>query len=65
MMEQGMPRRGFKVYSNEGENIGQVTNGTFSPLLKCGIAMAYVQTQYAEEGNIVNVEIRGKKSKQK
>jgi aminomethyltransferase len=65
MMEQGIPRRGFKVYNNEGENIGQVTSGTFSPLLKCGIAMAYVQTQYAEEGNIVNVEIRGKKAKAK
>ena len=65
MMEQGIPRQGFKVYNDEGENIGQVTSGTFSPLLKCGIGMAYVQTQYAEEGNIVNVEIRGKKAKAK
>jgi aminomethyltransferase len=65
MLEQGIPRQGFRVYSNEGEYIGQVTSGTFSPLLKCGIAMAYVQTQYAEEGSIVNIEIRGRKARAK
>ncbi|MBS7607634.1 MAG: glycine cleavage system aminomethyltransferase GcvT [Candidatus Bathyarchaeia archaeon] len=65
MMEQGIPRQGFKVYNDKGENIGQITSGTFSPLLKCGIAMAYVQTQQAQEGNIVNVDIRGKKVKAK
>ncbi|MEM3565886.1 MAG: glycine cleavage system aminomethyltransferase GcvT [Candidatus Bathyarchaeia archaeon] len=60
MIGQGIPRRGFKIYNEKGENIGQVTSGTFSPLLKCGIAMAYIQTQQAQEGSIVNIEIRGK-----
>lgn len=62
---QGIPRQGFRIYDDKGENIGQITSGTFSPLLKCGIAMAYVQTQYAQEGTLVNVEIRGKKAKAK
>ncbi|MEM2419398.1 MAG: glycine cleavage system aminomethyltransferase GcvT [Candidatus Bathyarchaeia archaeon] len=65
MMEQGIPRRGYKIYDDKGENIGQITSGTFSPLLKCGIAMAYIQTQYAQEGNTVNVEIRNKEAKAK
>ncbi|MEM3578711.1 MAG: glycine cleavage system aminomethyltransferase GcvT [Candidatus Bathyarchaeia archaeon] len=65
LIEQGIPRQGFKVYDDKGENIGQITSGTFSPLLKCGIAIAYIQTQQAQEGNIVNVEIRGKKAKAK
>lgn len=65
MIEQGIPRQGFKVYNEKSENIGQVTSGTFSPLLKCGIAMAYIQTQYAQEGNVVNIEIRGKMAKAK
>lgn len=65
MVEQGIPRQGYKIYSEKGENIGQVTSGTFSPLLKCGIAMAYIQTQQAQEGNIVNIEIRGKMAKAK
>ncbi|MEM3090192.1 MAG: glycine cleavage system aminomethyltransferase GcvT [Candidatus Bathyarchaeia archaeon] len=65
MIEQGIPRQGFKIYNEKGDIIGQVTSGTFSPLLKCGIAMAYIQTQYAQEGNIVNIEIRGKMAKAK
>ncbi|MEM3874479.1 MAG: glycine cleavage system aminomethyltransferase GcvT [Candidatus Bathyarchaeia archaeon] len=65
MMEQGVPRQGFKIYNEKGENIGHVTSGTFSPLLKFGIAMAYIQAQQAQEGNIVNIEIRGKMAKAK
>lgn len=65
MIEHGIPRQGYKVYNEKGENIGHVTSGTFSPLLKCGIAMAYLQTQQAQEGNIVNIEIRGKMVKAK
>jgi len=65
MIEQGIPRQGFKIYNNKGENIGQVTSGTFSPLLKCGIAMAYIQAEQAQEGNIINIEIRGKHAKAK
>jgi aminomethyltransferase len=65
MIEHGIPRPGFKIYDEKGENIGRVTSGTFSPLLKCGIAMAYVQIEQAAEGNIVNVEIRGKMVKAK
>ncbi|MEM3783561.1 MAG: glycine cleavage system aminomethyltransferase GcvT [Candidatus Bathyarchaeia archaeon] len=65
MIEHGIPRPSFKVYDEKGEKIGWVTSGTFSPLLKCGIAMAYVQTQQATEGNIVDVEIRGKMVKAK
>jgi aminomethyltransferase len=65
MIEQGIPRQGFKIYDEKGEKIGQVTSGTFSPLLKRGIAMAYIQAQQAQEGNIVNIEIRGKPAKAK
>lgn len=65
MIEQGIPRQGFKIYNEKGENIGHVTSGTFSPLLKCGIAMAYIQTPQAQEGNTVNIEIRGKMAKAK
>ncbi|MBS7621487.1 glycine cleavage system aminomethyltransferase GcvT [Candidatus Bathyarchaeota archaeon] len=65
MIEHGVPRQGFKICNEKGEDIGQVTSGTFSPLLKYGIAMAYIQTQHAQEGNIVNVEIRRKMAKAK
>ena len=65
MMDQGIPRPGFEIYTDTGEKVGQLTSGTFSPLLKYGIGMGYVQTQYAQDGNIVNVKMRGKMAKGK
>jgi aminomethyltransferase len=43
-----------------GEKIGKVTSGTFSPLLKRGLAMAYVFKEYAIDGEVVMVKIRDK-----
>ncbi|MGC9345780.1 MAG: glycine cleavage system aminomethyltransferase GcvT, partial [Candidatus Bathyarchaeales archaeon] len=56
MIERGIPRPDFEVYDDKGEKIGRMTSGTFSPLLKCGIGMAYIQTSKAQEGNIVNIK---------
>jgi len=60
IIEQGICRRGHEIYDEKGEKIGYVTSGTFSPLLKYGIGMAYIQAASALEGNIVNVKIRNK-----
>jgi aminomethyltransferase len=58
IVEQGIPRRGHEIYNDKREKIGYITSGTFSPLLKYGIGMAYVQTSQALEGNAINVKIR-------
>ena len=63
MIERGIPRPKFEIYNSEGEKIGYVTSGTFSPLLKRGIAMALVQTPQSHEGNAVSVKIHGKLAK--
>lgn len=63
MTERGIPRPKFEVYDSKGEKIGYVTSGTYSPLLKCGIAMAYVQTPQSKEGNLVSIKIRKKRVK--
>lgn len=63
MIERGIPRARFEIYDSEGEKIGYVTSGTLSPLLKCGMAMAYVQTPQSREGNVVNVKIHSKLAK--
>lgn len=65
MIEQGIPRQGYEIHDNHGEKIGHVTSGTFSPLLKRGIGMAYIQASYAQEGNVVNVKIRDRLGKAK
>lgn len=59
MVERGIPRPHYGVWKR-GEKIGEVTSGTFSPLLKRGIAMAYVSAEHAKEGEAVEVRIRDK-----
>ena len=59
MLKRGIPRPDYEVWIDD-EKIGRVTSGTFSPLLKCGIAMAYVSTEYAKTGEMVAVKIRDK-----
>ena len=41
MLDPGIPRHGQDVMFS-GKKVGMVTSGTFSPLLKVGIGMAYV-----------------------
>lgn len=65
MTERGVPRQGFEVYDDKNEKTGYVTSGTFSPLLKYGIGMAYVQATQAQKGNFVKVKIRGRLTKGK
>jgi len=65
MTESGIPRPKFEICDDKGEGIGYMTSGTFSPLLKCGIGMAYVKIDQAQKGNIVNVKIRNKLAKGK
>jgi len=59
MLKRGVPRPYYEVWKDE-EKVGYLTSGTFSPLLKCGIAMAYVLTEHAIEGEVVSVKIRDK-----
>ena len=62
MLEKGIPRKGHEIYKN-GEKIGEITSGTFSPLLEIGIGMGYIKSQYDREGEEVTVNIRGKQLK--
>jgi len=57
MLKRGIPRHGYKIFLN-GEKIGSVTSGTFSPLLQHGIGMGYVPSENAAIGTQVDIEIR-------
>jgi aminomethyltransferase len=63
MLEQGIPRAGSEVYSETNEEIGRLTSGTFSPLLRQGVGMGYVQTAYSQDGTAVNIKIRERMAK--
>jgi len=53
------PREGAIVLGN-GQPIGKVTSGVFSPHLNTAIAMAYVETEWAKIGQQVQVLVRDK-----
>jgi len=61
MVERAIPREEFKVLMG-GKEIGQVTSGTYSPTLKTGIAMGYINVELAP-GTEVFVDVRGRESR--
>ena len=42
MIERGIARDGYKVFSLDGKEIGYVTSGSPAPFVKKNIALAYV-----------------------
>jgi aminomethyltransferase len=58
ILEDKIPRHGFSVNSGAGAKIGYVTSGTFSPIMKKGIALAYVDSAYAQIGQAIRMVIR-------
>lgn len=59
MVERGIGRDGYPVFSLDGTRIGEVTSGSPAPFLKKNIALAYVPVAFIELGTEVAVEIRG------
>ena len=53
-----VPREHYPVLAT-GQQVGEVTSGTFSPTLQKPIAMAYVNPAAAKTGSELAVDIRG------
>jgi aminomethyltransferase len=53
-------REGALVLDDEGNEVGRITSGGFSPTLQRPIAMGYVATPLAEGGTALKLEQRGK-----
>ena len=48
VQESGILRHGNEITKPNGEKIGIVTSGTFSPILKKAVGMAYVKTEFSK-----------------
>jgi aminomethyltransferase len=59
MTERGIARDGQEVLI-KGERQGRVTSGSPAPYLKKNIGMAYVPTQYANVGQEIQIDVRGR-----
>ncbi len=54
-VSRGIPRHADPVYLDD-EKVGHVTSGTFSPILKKGIAMAYVKREHSKKGTLLKIK---------
>lgn len=57
--ERGIARDEQDVLIN-GERVGRVTSGSPAPFLKKNIGMAYVPAEYANEGQEIQIDVRGR-----
>ena len=58
--DKGIPRHGYEIYKDD-HKIGQVTSGIFSPTLKVGLGLGYVDRGNSKVGNTIQIDVRGKK----
>jgi len=65
MEDRGIPRQNYKVVDAEGNEIGEVTSGTMSPMIKKGIGMAYLKKGFWKADTEIFIQVRNKKLKAK
>ncbi|MFX0093226.1 MAG: glycine cleavage system aminomethyltransferase GcvT [Candidatus Hodarchaeota archaeon] len=56
--DKGIPRAHDKLIV-EGKEVGYITSGGYSPLLKIGVGMGYIDTKFAEKDT--KIEFQGRK----
>ena len=64
MIDRGVPRAGY-VIEKDGEEVGSVTTGTYSPTFEKSMGLAIVATDKVAVDDEIDVIIRGKKTKAK
>lgn len=60
LLEKGIPRQGYSLFSFDKKEMGKVTSGTLSPSTNEPIGIGYVWPQYSKPGSEVFVDIRGR-----
>lgn len=58
--KRAIPRSGYSIGDEKGQEIGFVTSGSQSITLGKGIGMGYVPVAFSEEGTKITIEIRSK-----
>ncbi len=64
IVDRGIPRPHYPVYAG-GQQVGQVTSGTFSPFLKKSIGLTYLPVELGDPGTEIEIGIRDKRAKAK
>jgi len=53
----GVPRLGYRILTESGQVIGEVTSGAYSPSLEKMIGMGYVPIEYSSPGQAIKIEV--------
>jgi len=59
-LERVPVREHVELHNESGQKVGEVTSGLLAPTADKPVALAYVQTQYAQVGTRLNAMVRGK-----
>jgi aminomethyltransferase len=65
MVERGIARDGYSVFSLDGQGIGGITSGSPAPFLKTNIALALAPAAVAAGGEDVLVQVRANRVRAK
>ena len=56
---KGIPRKNYSVFLKDNKFLGKVTSGALSPCLNEVIGMALIDKQFANEGQLIYIQIHG------
>jgi aminomethyltransferase len=57
MWERGIARHGYEVFK-EGQAVGHVTSGSYTPTLEKAVGLAFVPPSCSEPGTILDIRVR-------
>ncbi|SIS36921.1 glycine cleavage system aminomethyltransferase GcvT [Salimicrobium flavidum] len=60
MLDKGIPRTNYKIFSEKDEEIGFVTSGTQSPTLQKNLGLALLDIRHTSIDEIIYVQVRKK-----
>jgi aminomethyltransferase len=60
LIDKGIPRKGYTITDADDNEIGTVTSGTMSPILKQGIGLGYIKAENAKIGSEIFIKVRNR-----
>jgi aminomethyltransferase len=62
-LDRGIPRAHMPVLNRDGDVVGEITSGTFSPTRRVGIGLALISSDAGvEDGDELELDVRGRRS---
>lgn len=58
VLDEQIPRSGFGIEAQGGDPVGRFTSGTFSPIIRKGIGIGYLDAAHSEFGSTLRVKVR-------